>query len=159
MKEITKEFINFVKKISAQSILPPIYDPSQWKGSFNCYAYALNISSDFIEYRIYPGFISNIQVKKYDEESLIYAFKEDCKVLKLQTIKTTIDEKIDSNEYKIALYLNSTGGFHFTRQDNDGGWSEKEGWWGKIEILEKKDITKCIHGYKFVGIYRVSRKE
>ena len=45
MKEITQEFINRVKLLSSQSTIPPIYNPDEWKGSFNCYMYALNINS------------------------------------------------------------------------------------------------------------------
>ena len=70
-----------------------------------------------------------------------------------------MNEKVESNEYKIAIYLNSVGRSHFTRQDKDGKWSDKEGWCGSIEILNEEDIDKSIHGFSFIGVYKVSRKE
>lgn len=168
MKEITQEFINHVKLLSSKSTIPPIYNADEWHGSFNCYMYALNICSDFIGYRTNPGFlveeIKQEYAKKeglldYNKKNLISLFKEDCNELKLKVIETTLNEKVESNEYKIAIYLNSTGGYHFIRQDSNGMWSEKNGWWGKIEILKGEDIDKSIHGFSFIGVYKVSRKE
>lgn len=166
MKEITQEFINYVKVLSAKSDIPPIFNPSEWKGSFNCYMYALNINSNFIGYRTNPGFLKANEeyIKKggvlyYNKENLIKYFKDDCRELGLQVIETTINEKISDNEYKIVVYLNSIGRFHFVRRDSNGVWSEKNGWCGKIEILKKQDINQTVHGYKFVGVYKVSRKE
>ena len=166
MKKITREFINHVKLLSSLRPIPPVYNPNEWDGSFNCYMYALNICSDFIEYRTNPGFlqeneeyIKNEGILSYNKENLIQFFKEDCKHLKLKVVETTLNEKVESNEYKIAIYLNSEGRSHFTRQDSNGGWSEKEGWCGQIEILNEKDIDKSIHGFSFIGVYKVSRKE
>lgn len=168
MKKITQEFINHVKLLSSQSTIPPTYNPDEWHGSFNCYMYALNINTNFIGYRTNPGFLVE-EIKQefakkeglldYNKENLIKFFKDDCKELKLKVTETTMNEKVESNEYKIAIYLNSVGRSHFTRQDGNGGWSEKNGWCGSIEVLNEEDIDKSIHGFTFVGVYKVSRKE
>lgn len=168
MKEITQEFINHVKLLSSLRPIPPLYNPDEWDGSFNCYMYALNICSDFIGYRTNPGFlvedVKQEYTKKeglldYDKKNLIQLFKEDCKELKLKVKETSMNEKVEFNEYKIAVYLNSNGGYHFTRLDSNGGWSEKNGWWGMIEVLNEQDIDKSIHNFSFIGVYKVSKKE
>lgn len=168
MKKITQEFINHVKLLSSLRPIPPVYNPNEWEGSFNCYMYALNINTNFIGYRTNPGFLVE-EIKQefakkeglldYNKKNLIQLFKEDCKQLKLKVIETTLNEKVDSDEYKIAVYLNSNGGYHFVRKDIEGGWSEKNGWCGSIEIINEEDIDKSIHGFTFVGVYKVSRKE
>ena len=166
MKKITQEFINHVKLLSSSRPISPVYNPNEWEGSFNCYMYALNICSNFIGYRTNPGFLQNNEeyiknegILSYNQENLIRFFKDDCNELKLNVAETTLNEKVKSNEYKIAIYLNSNGGYHFARQDSNGMWSEKNGWCGSIEVLKEEDIDKSIHVFSFIGVYKVSRKE
>lgn len=162
MKKITLEFLDFVKEIFSTRTIPPSFNPNEWKEkSFNCYAYCFDICTNLIGYRTNPGFLVGLDSGdyNYNKESLINFFKQDCNELNLHVAETTMDEEISDNEYKIALYLNSKGGFHCARQDANGQWSDKDGWCGSIEILKKEDIIKTLHSYTLAGVYRVSRKE
>ena len=161
MKKITRKFLCFVKNVSASREFPPSFNPDEWNGkTFNCYAYCLDICANVVQHLINPGFLSrrHRNVCEDTKECIISHFLEDCLVLKLKVIKTTFDEPISDKAYKIAFYLNDDG-YHCARQDSDGGWSEKEGWCGKIRRLNKEDIRETLHGYKFIGVFRVSRKE
>ena len=66
---------------------------------------------------------------------------------------------ISKNEYKIAIYVKRGRDYHFARQDSNGNWSEKNGWWKKIEILEQEEVAKNQGEYEFIGIFRLSKAE
>lgn len=161
MKKITRKFLCSCRNISMSRKLPPSFNPEEWnEKTFNCYAYALDICANVVHRLINPGFLSRGQknICEDTKECVIGHFLEDCIFLNLKAKKTTFDEPISSNEYKIAFYLKNNG-YHCARQDDDGGWSEKEGWCGDIERLNKEDICETLHGYKLIGVFRVSRKE
>ena len=145
--------------------IPPKFDPGEWSLiQFNCYAYAMRINmsfSEFDDFEILPGFISrdrvNIIYNSTDE--ILQYFKEDCEALGLNAIPTKMEDKLNSNEYKVAIYTNESFGVHFIRQDSNGKWSEKVGWCGKIKIIENENlITQGIGRYKFLQMFRISKK-
>ena len=161
MAQINQEFIEQVKQVVSNQPIPPKYNPMEWKDKrFNCYAYAMRICMNLSGYRICPGFISRGVNNdcKYTKESVLRLFMEDCECLGLKVLPTTKSARIRRNEYKIAVYVKKGYDFHFVRQDRHGKWSEKDGWWDEISLLKKKEIVKDHDGYKFVGIFRVSRK-
>ena len=135
-----KKLIKKIKKFVRKASYPPSYNLSKWEEkSFNCYIYALDLCANINldGYCIAPGFFSRGQENDYDgtEENTIKYFKDDCEVLNLNVLETAIDEKIAKKEYKIALYVSKNGDdFHFVRQDSNG------------------------KGYKYIGVYRVSKK-
>jgi len=161
MAQIDQDFINEVKEVISNQPIAPDYNPSEWEGKrFNCYAYAMRICMDLSGYNIWPGFISMGQENDLEDtkESVLEHFMEDCKCLGLKVSSTTISAKIQKNEYKIAVYVDEGEDFHFARQDSNGKWSEKNGWGKVIEILDEKDVPKDENGYKFIGIFKVSKK-
>ncbi len=155
-------FINQVKEVVGKQPIPPHYNLGEWTGkSFNCYAYAMRICMDLDDYDISPGFISRGKENDY-RNTKIYTleyFKEDCEILGLQLFPTELEEEIGENEYKIAVYVEEGLDFHFTRQDSNGNWSEKVGWWREIETLKAEDVMKNENGYEFIGMFKVSKKE
>lgn len=157
-----EEFINQVKEIVGKQPIPPHYNLDEWTGkSFNCYAYAMRICMDLDDYDdIIPGFISRGKANDYcdTKECILKYFKEDCEALGLQLFPTDLEEKINENEYKIAVYVNTGYDFHFARQNSNGIWSEKDGWRGPIQVLKTDDVTKTEDRYEFIGMFKVSKK-
>ena len=159
-----QEFINEVKKTIKNQPIPPHYNPKEWKNkNFNCYIYALRACMDFespLRFWIAPGFISRGENNDY-RDTISYTlnyFKEDCEALGLKVLPSTVEEKIGKNEYKIAVYVKEGKDYHFVRQDSNGFWSEKRGWYKKIEIREEQEVVSNKYGYKFIIIYKVSKK-
>jgi len=167
MAQTHQEIIRQIKKAIDNQSIPPHYNPSEWTGkNFNCYAYALRACFDFNE-KIKkkgvfprPSFISSVQrdVFKITKKHTLEYLKKDCEALGLQLFPAELDEQIDDNEYKIAVYVKTGYDYHFARQDSDGNWSEKNGWDDGIEVLKKEDVVKSQCGYKFVGIFEVAKK-
>lgn len=159
-----KKFINQVKKAVKNQPIPPIYNPSEWEEKdFNCYAYAMRVfmNLDFYGPFIGPGFISNGILNNYKstKKCTLKYFKKDCEALGLKVLPTYLEEEINANEYKIAVYVNPGYDFHFARQDANGIWSEKDCWGGPIKTIEPEDVTKTEDGYEFIGMFKVSKKE
>ena len=162
MEEKYQEFINRVKDVVSNADIPPRYKPDEWNDKgFNCYAYAMRICMDLRKWddRIIPGFLSRGEDNDYvdTEGCLLKHFKEDCEVLGLELSPMTIDEIIDDG-YKIAVYI-SYDDFHFARQDKNGQWSHKRGWARYVEILKEEDIPRKMKKYRYLGVFKVSKKK
>ena len=156
-----QDFINRAKEIINNQPIPPLYNPDDYNNlSFNCYAYALQLCMDCKNYYISPGFMSKQINSRYDipytKEYIVDSFKKDCALLDLQVFPSTVLEPLRSDEYKIAIYFIENFGFHFARLDSNGKWSEKPGWLEKIRVV--KSVTQNKDGYKFIGVFRVSKK-
>lgn len=156
-----EDFINRAKEVVNNQTIPPLYNPDDYNDlHFNCYAYALQLCMDCKDFYIIPGFMSKQINGRYEipytKEYIIESFKKDCELLGLQVFQSTISEPINSDEYKIAVYIIENYGFHFSRLDNNGKWSEKPGWLNKIKIV--KSVTKNEFGYKLIEVFRVSKK-
>lgn len=164
MSTAYEEFIKHVKKAIQEQPIPPKYNPDEWEDkNFNCYLYAMRacMNFDFFGYKIAPGFISEQIVEskpKFDKEYVLLHLKKDCEILGLNIVPSKIDEPIGANEYKIAVYVFEGRDYHFARQDSNGKWSEKDGWRKEIEVLEDDEVAKDQGQYKFIGIFRVSKK-
>ncbi len=169
MTSIEMEFIEFlnqkieeIKQVISNQPIPPSYNPSEWIGKrFNCYAYALRacVDLDCLECSIKPGFISRCEHNdlKDTKEQVVQYFMEDCEALGLKVLPTDLEEQIGANEYKISIYYEKRKRFfHFARQDSNGKWSEKIGWFGEIKTIEKVD--KKEDGYELIGVFKVSKK-
>lgn len=167
----SKKFMAKVRRSIKNQPIPPHYNPDEWEGKeYNCYLYALRACFNYKFYEsflITPGFISQNGAyirgihsfkNKYTKKYIIQEFKKDIKSLGLRAYPTTINAKISSKEYKIAIYCKDYWDFHFARQDSDGLWSEKNGWKGKLQRIDAKDISKTIDGFKFIGVFRISKK-
>ena len=120
--------------------------------NYNCYYYALDIkipqlfldcikvifNNDMFSNSV--GFISKGYDFKYEEltkDSLLTDFFNDLDFLNITKFESSIEEKCENNGYKIAIYIdeNQTD-YHFLRQNIDGEWSGK---WGYFSLpnLEK----------------------
>ena len=163
----TKDLDKFIKKVKRKvrrQKFPAIYNPKSWNGKYyNCYLYALRARTNVknMEWYVVPGFISNGRVNYLmTTENLVKHFMEDLSELGLKAVKTSARSRPRPNSYKIAIYVNEVKkDFHFARQDSNGQWSEKMGWKNGIHLLDVNDVSKNIGEYKFVGVFRVSKKE
>ncbi len=164
-----EEFVEEVKNFISNQKNPPKYNPENWKNkSFNCYLYVLQACMDFSVYEEYlhmivPGFLSRNKIEnktyKDTENCVIERFEDDLKALGFQAVPTTLEERISKKEYKIAVYVKENFDYHFARQDSNGKWSEKDGWDNGIKIIRNfNNITKTINGYKYIAMYKVSKK-
>ena len=164
MSTAYEEFINQVKKTIQEQPIPPKYNPDEWEDKkFNCYLYAMRacMNFNFFGYKIAPGFISEQIVEykpNFNKEYVLRNLKKDCEILGLNIVPSKIDEPIGTNEYKIAVYVFEGRDYHFARQDSNGKWSEKDGWRKEIELLEDDEVAKDQGKYKFIGIFRISKK-
>ena len=61
--------------------------------------------------------------------------------------------------WKGKIYIEEGKDFHFIRQDSDGNWSEKDGMYGKIRIVNPENINKNRDSYEFVGVFMITKKE
>ena len=64
-------------------------------------------------------------------------FYKDCDILGIEHIPSNLDEEINTDSYKIAIMIERKIGmlkdFHFIRQNKNGIWSEKRGYFGSVE--------------------------
>lgn len=155
-----------IEKCIDKTSFPPKYEPKKWeKKSYNCYLYALDACADFrkeySKYWIAPGFLSRGKKNDYRDtkKKVLQYFIEDCKILKLNVSKTSLEEKIAEDEYKIAVYVWKDEDYHFVRQDSNGNWSEKQGWGGEIETVNESEIRKRqLREYRYIGMFKISKK-
>ena len=165
---MNKELIRICKEASEIASIPPQFNLDEWKGKeFNCYAYALRICVDLGAYykrEIVPGFLSIGKNEYYRDgpEAIVKLFKQDCEILNLKVSETSLNEPLNENEYKVAVYACVCGSyrdFHFIRQDSNGSWSHKRGWIKPIETYMEEDILRNFGIYQFVKLFKLTKKE
>lgn len=126
----------------------PEYNPKKWDGLHtNCYAYALDIPvSDPIEQIWTPGQISSKKQNHHFFTRVTDEVKRDLDYLGISYREN--DDSLRLGEWRIAIYYRPTFhdmplGFHVSRQDSDGCWSEKTGWSkkGKLQRFNSKTDT------------------
>lgn len=128
--------------------------PENWVNKYttNCYAYALGLDvreSDICKHAYQPGTISgttNIhELKYFFYDMLIEGIESDLDVLGISYREVLEKEKLELNEWKIALFIDKYHGslidFHFLRQKENGIWLHKNGYMGTIS---KKDYIEDI---------------
>jgi hypothetical protein len=139
-------YSNIVQKVKAavaKNSYPPIFESKIINLSIrNCYAYALNLEVSDPNKRVFlPGCISSESenVNIFDGSKLMDRLKRDLEFLGF-TFRPN-DEHLNDGEYRIAIYGLPTFhdmpiGFHISRQDKDGYWSEKRNWKAKPQKLD-----------------------
>lgn len=115
------------RRILRKSVnIPPKYRPNRWKRFINagCYPYAINL---FVNEFLCIGDMIGKRCSDYvSDERLISVLEEELEEIGYNVDEIEVDDVIDSNELKIYLQRNqSTGFYHFLRQDEDGLWSHK----------------------------------
>lgn len=125
---------------------------------FNCYAYAMQFRELGFDYE--PGFVTTVVPERYNIDSLVRAFYEDCKALLLSYNPCSIDEPNNKDEYKVGIMIEKYGhhssnrDFHFIRENVDGSWSEKAGYLGFVRTVEN---IKGHSKYDLVEVVKIKR--
>lgn len=134
----------------------------------NCYAYALGLDipqANIIKYAYTPGIISNSDIylpacNEFIYEDLINNIYLDLKALSIDFKEIDPTDKIDENEWKIAIFTAQNYGrlydYHFLREHRDGIWYHKIGWNGEVSkydcngdvITNPKDCYIPCRSYK-----------
>lgn len=136
----------------------PIFDKEEWELRLdyaNCYAYAMNVILFGEHENLYPGLFSGLEInfsgKNFDEieRLFIVGWKNDIQNGKLGEIidvdRCDLNSSLAKNEYRVALLFGEYSGhftYHFLRQDSDGKWSHKPGYYG---VFRKDFNDKCIN--------------
>jgi hypothetical protein len=140
--------------------------------SINCLGYALQIHRKFTPSNkgypwLEPGSFSGEYCQPYTEKTLINAFKSDCDFLGIDITEVDKRAPLKKDSYKIGVFFDFTRiykdkswdtpktDYHFIRQNADGTWSFKHGWFGPVEISDGKNIGTR---FDLVGTYEISKK-
>ncbi len=139
------------------------YEETNVRENTNCYSHALGATFPCLSlYRV--GAISK---KKPIEEpyTSIEEIKKllflDCQVLQLGIREASLEEPLEKNEYKIALFVKiwangQIADYHFWRLDGTK-WTEK---WKGRRMQEIQDFQRDkldSFPWNFVGIYQISK--
>jgi len=119
------------------------FEPLKWKRlkrTRNCFTYAFNIKSGIIE----KDLISTIGALigspwKSGNMSLKKAYEILCNTMKVCGIsfkESNFEEKPSHDYYKVAVCI-SAKDIHWIRQDDDGFWSHKQGWFAEPTNVDK----------------------
>lgn len=136
------DVVQRVKDAVAKNSYPPIFQSKIINLSIrNCYAYALNLEVSDLNKRVFiPGCISseNEKMNIFDGSKLVERLKKDLQFLGFAYRPN--DKELKNGEYHIAIYAlpsyhDMPIGFHVSRQDKDGYWSEKRNWKAKPQRL------------------------
>lgn len=145
-----KQILDAIKGCAA----PPTYNPKKWRGKkLNCYAYALDLDIDDPKMSIWtPGQIASKNPKHQVYTNVTEQVKKDLDVLGISYRENS--DVLNPGEWKIAIYYKPSFhdwpiGFHFSRRDADGIWSEKNGWSrrGKINRYVAVDVAPNFRDY------------
>ena len=125
-----------------EKCMGPLWQPKLWNEintqeylkNTNCYSYAFNYI-DYGEEKLQPGEIHGSKYKENTCDEIIQKMKND--YVNDSIIKTTFDESLPTERYKIALFIDPDKkrkntndhdqDYHFYRQDCLGTWSHKPG--------------------------------
>lgn len=140
--------VKVVRKILESNTYPPKYEPKKWEWcKANCYAYALDIPVSDSKQTIWiPGCISDEREEPVIFTGITERLKNDLKYLGISYRED--DGNLKEGEWRIAIYYRPTPhdwpiGFHMSRQDNDGIWSEKPSWKAKVQKIGEKSDKPC----------------
>lgn len=140
------------KQLLSTNNYPTHFNPELWEAIFertNCYAYALNsyLADPLPGNTIYyPGAFSGEDILYYYHNIVFFnRFKSDIKNLGFILLKSTLEDTLKKDEHKILVSIrNDNCDYHFMRQDSDGFWSHKRGWFEMPTNLKS-------NGYKILN--------
>lgn len=134
-----------IREVLKENSYPTEYAPKKWKGcKSNCYAYALDIPvSDKKQLIWIPGCISNEKEQPHIFGEIAERLKRDLEFLGISFREDDGQTILNKGEWRIAIYYRPTPhdwpiGFHISRQDKDGKWSEKTSWEGKVQRVDEE---------------------
>ncbi len=140
------------------------YNQTNVRDNTNCYSHALGLTLPYSELYCRIGAISGkkpIDQNYVSIEEITRLLFWDCETLQLEIKESFLEEKLQENQYQIALFVkiwaNGTiGGCHFWRYEN-GIWTEK---WPRRQMYVIEDFQGEKLDYfpwHFVGIYKISK--
>ena len=148
---------------------PPKFDINEWNSDMakieylNCYAYAMGFDIPIPDQRIwgYLGWTDG-HFDASTDKIAINRFMKDVRAMG-RKIQITKNENVSRKGYKVGLYINSKGSFHFIRQEREGFWTEKDGYGGKVQIITD-DKGKTLNPSEFsmdemelVSLFEITR--
>ena len=126
-----KRRIAKIKDLVHQKPDTNLYNSTYIRENTNCYSYAIGSTAPYLQlYRI--GAICEkkpIDQEYFSIEEIKQLLYEDFKVLGLAIEESSEEEKINDNQYKIAIFVkiyadNKIHDYHFLRYENNE-WSDK----------------------------------
>ncbi len=144
---------------------PLRYPDERWEEAenVNCLAYVLNsIYGDLYVYRFFEKRSYIFQI--YHRDEVINIFEDKLKLFGISFFEVTLFEKIPETYYRVAICRASDfRDFHFARQNADGIWSHKMGWYKPPELLceanENPDEYLRDLGYDLITYYAIEKLE
>lgn len=168
--DVERLYLSFLKEEIKMGTNYPNYEKDrEFYYLGNCYTYALGLRSisSFIEqYKyfkiddLFPfncGFMHEICKAFQSKEELLERFYQDCEALGILVYETGINTPISYGGYKIALFVscfhNKFNDFHFVRQNEDGSWSHKLGYFNEPQLIE---FSEQLNGhYEFLKTFEI----
>lgn len=108
-----------------------------------------------------PGFLSNSRPSngRYNKETIIKSFINDCKCLDLLCEESNLESFTNLNAFKVGIFLWLKGSkfedYHFVCRNLNLRWSEKDGWGGLVSSFSKPLDTRK---YKLIKIMEISKR-
>lgn len=158
-----KRLIDKVKEMVHQKPDIEMYNTTIVRDNTNCYSYAIGSTYPYLQlYRI--GAICDkkpIEQEYFSIEEIKKLLFEDFKILGLKIEKSSVEEQIEENQYKIALYVkiyadDKIHDFHFLRYENRK-WSEKYRTQFPRILGESLEGLYSNWPWNFVGVFKITR--
>jgi hypothetical protein len=152
-----------IRETTHQKLDKTRYDTTLVRNTTNCYSYAMGSTVSCLNlYRV--GAISGrkpLEEPYFSTGEIIKLLYEDFKEIDLTIERSSEEEVISENQYKIALFVkvyadNKIHDFHFTRFE-DGRWSEKFRWQLPRDIGTSLKNEYNYWPWRLVGIFKVTR--
>ena len=128
---------------------------------FNCYSYALQLDIDLNTSKYFIlGYIANRKLEKYNKVRVIDSFLKDCEKLNISACETNIEAENLIDTYKIAIFIKPEllNNFHVIRQNIDGTWSHKPGWYRNPERIELDNDAFNREEWELATVMKLSKK-
>lgn len=130
-----KQQVKELKKSLRRNLMEEFtFNPEIWKGleeTRNCFTYALNIHDGKIDKNIvgdYEKIAGKSLGKDVTVDEVYDIAVETLKKLRLDFKECQFETEVPSGHFKVAWYV-SHHDIHWLRQDSDGTWSHKQGWY------------------------------
>lgn len=157
-------WVQKIKESVHQELDTSRYNDTIVRDNTNCYSHAIGSTVCYKKlHRV--GAISGkkkIDQEFFSEEEIIQLLYQDLKVLDLKIERSSEDEEIDSNQYKIALFIkryadNKIHDYHFLRFDDTKGWSEK--FRGQLPITLGNNLMEfyTLWPWKLIGVFKITK--
>ena len=117
--------IEEARNLLSNEVFPLRYDPDEWEdydGS-NCYPYAIGLKTN--EALLVGDIIGKRVTDKDSINTLLYILQLELEALGFEMLECCTEDIAPEGSFKIYLERNSSGEYHFLREDDDGLWSHK----------------------------------